>query len=268
MWYATTSRTLGSSQYQSLRRLEYRTGATPAGPRVVELVQVSGPGESRVLASFGWDGAGRLASVQDRAGRRASFGWNAAGELAQARDAFDLARGLAGFRYGYEGGALASIETSEGVRAEYAYAGGRVASARAVGLGSPELRFAYAARAAGGYETRVTDPLGSVTTLGWDAQRRVTDLANGAGERTRWSYAGLRPTSAAAPDGTVTAWTFADDEAVEERQASGRVVSFAYQASAEDRAAPWRRPLRRALKLSKAISVFSSFTIPYFSAIP
>ncbi|HEX2486378.1 MAG TPA: RHS repeat domain-containing protein, partial [Myxococcota bacterium] len=111
-------------------RIEYRRGATPAGPRLLELVQVSAPGESTVLARFGWDAAGRLASVEDRAGRRASFAWNAAGELVQARDAFDLARGLPGRRYGYAGGLLVSIETSERERAEYAYTGGRLLSAR------------------------------------------------------------------------------------------------------------------------------------------
>jgi RHS repeat-associated protein len=227
-------------------RIEYRTGPTPAGVRLVELVQVSAPGESNVVARLTWDAAGRLASVEDRAGRRATFAWNAAGQLVQARDAFDLARGLPGHRYGYAAGALVSIETSERVRAEYGYAEGRVATARAVGLGSPELRFAYASRAAGGFETRVTDPLGAVSVLGWDGTRRLTDVANAAGERARWTFAGLRPASFTAADGSVTRWTFLDDEAVEERQASGRVVSFSYQPAGEDRSAPWRRPLRRA----------------------
>lgn len=227
-------------------RIEYRTASTSAGPRLAELVQASGPGESSVIARFSWDAAGRLASLEDRSGRRATFAWNAAGELVQARDAFDLARGLPGARYGYDAGALVSIETSERVRAEYGYAGGRVVSARAIGLGSPAVRFAYASRAAGGFETRVTDPLGGVTTLGWDGQRRVTDVENAAGERTRATFAGLRPAAFTAADGSVTRWTLADDEVVEERQPSGRVVSFSYQPSGEDRSAPWRRPLRRA----------------------
>jgi RHS repeat-associated protein len=227
-------------------RLEYRMAATEAGPRVAEIVQLSGPAEAASMARLGWDASGRLASVEDRAGRRALFGWNAAGELVQARGPFDVARGLPGLRYGYEGGWLVSIETSEGVRAEYGYVGGRLASARAVGLGSPETRFAYSSRASGGFETRVTDALGGVTRLGWDAQRRVTDLTNAAGDRTRWTFAGLRPASVTAPDGSETRWTVADDEVVEERQASGRVVALAYEPAAEDRGAPWRRPLRRA----------------------
>jgi hypothetical protein len=33
-------------------RIEYRTGSTPAGPRVVELVQLSAPGEKTVLAHW------------------------------------------------------------------------------------------------------------------------------------------------------------------------------------------------------------------------
>jgi RHS repeat-associated protein len=227
-------------------RLEYRLDGTLAGPRVVELVQVAAPGESSLLARFGWDAAGRLVSLEDRAGRRALFGWNAAGELVQARDAFDLARGLPGQRYGYDGGALAWIEGSEGERAEYGYTGGRLTSARALGLGNPEHRFAYASRAGGGFETRATDPSGAVTTLAWDTSRRTTERVNGAGERSRWSWSGLRPASATAPDGSITRWTFVDDDAVEERDPAGRVVTLAYQPGGEDRGAPWRRPLRRA----------------------
>lgn len=226
-------------------RIEYRTAETPAGPRVAKVVQVSAAGDETVMARLAWDGSGRLVSLEDRAGRRALFAWNAAGELVQARDAFDVGRGLPGFRYGYSGGALVSIETSEGVRAEYAYAGARLLSARAVGMGDPALSFSYLLRVAGGFETRIADPLGGVTTLGWDEQRRVTDFTNPAGERTVWTYAGLRPASVTAPGGTTTHFAHADDEVVEERQPSGRVVAFAYQPAAEDRDAPWRRPLRR-----------------------
>jgi len=228
-------------------RLEYRTLSTPAGPRVGSIVQVAAPGDETVMARLAWDAGGRLTSLEDRAGRRALFGWNTAGQLVQARDAFDVARGLPGFRYAYADGRLVSVQSSEGVRAEYAYAGPRLVRARALGLGDPAVSFAYAGRTGGGFETRVTDPLGHVTKIGWDARRRVTDVENGAGERTRWTYAGgLRPSSRTAPDGTVVRWTWSDDDVATMRDAAGRVIAYAWASAAEDRSAPWQRPLLRA----------------------
>ena len=69
------------------------------------------PARGTRLATFAYDGAGRLAAIEDRAGRRAELTWNAVGQLVAARSAFDVAAGLPGFRYGYASQGLVRIES-------------------------------------------------------------------------------------------------------------------------------------------------------------
>ncbi len=227
-------------------RLEYRTASVAGATRVVELRQWESAGSWTRLASFAWDAGGRLASIEDRAGRRAEFVWDAAGRLVAARDPLDRERGWPGTRYAYAGSVLSAITSSEGVRAEIGYAGARVASVRAVGAGDPRFAFAYRGLPGGAFRTTVTDPLGAASELIWDASRRLLSLTNPAGERSSWSWSGLRPVSFTAPDGALLRWTWAGDDPVQEIQPSGNVVSLSWQPTGENRAQPARRALRRA----------------------
>jgi RHS repeat-associated protein len=227
-------------------RLEYRRAIVAGASRAVELRQLGEPGAGTRLATFGYDAAGRLVSIDDRAGRRAELAWDGAGRLVAARDAFDVAEGLPGFRYGYDAQALVSIASSEGVRAEVRYtADRRVERVRAIGAGDPTTAFAYESLGAT-FRTTVTDPLGRATAFEWDPQRRLLALANALGERSAWTWAGLRPTSETRPDGAVVRWEWSGDDLAIERQPSGNVVRFAWEAGAENREDPARRPLRRA----------------------
>jgi len=224
-------------------RLEYRRALVGGASRLQEIRQLAGAGDATQLARFAYDAAGRLATIDDRAGRRATFSWSAEGRLLAARDPLDVERGWPGFRYEYTDGKLAAIVSSEGVRAEIAYAGPRVAEVRARGEGDPRIRFAYAA-AGGQLVTTVTDPLGNASRHAWDATRRVLSIENALGERSVWTWQGLRPSSFTGPDGVATSWSWADDEPVLEAQASGNVVRFVWELAGENRRDPTRRALR------------------------
>jgi RHS repeat-associated protein len=226
-------------------RLEYRRGPVAGAERLTEMRQWAAANDSTRLVGFGWDAAGRLLWLEDRTGRRAEFAWNGEGRLSAARDALDRERGWPGFRYEYAAaGALAAITSSEGERVELSYAGTRVSAVRGVGAGDPRWTFVYGRKADGTPQTVLTDPLGQATRYAWDGARRLLERTNAAGERTRWSWAGLRPVSSTTPDGVTTRWTWSNDDPAQELQASGRVVTFAYQTGAEDRASPGRSALR------------------------
>ncbi|HVH06697.1 MAG TPA: RHS repeat-associated core domain-containing protein [Myxococcota bacterium] len=227
-------------------RLEYQRAAVAGASRVVELRQLSEAGAAARLATFAYDASGRLAAVEDRAGRRAELTWDAGGRLVVARDAYDVAAGLPGFRYGWGAQGLASVASSEGVRAEYRYTTeGRLERARGLGEGDPASSFAYESLGTT-FRTTVTDPLGATTAYEWDRQRRLLALVNAAGERTAFTWTGLRPASETRSDGVATRWEWTGDDLAVERQPSGNVVRFAWEPGAEDRADPSRRPLRRA----------------------
>jgi RHS repeat-associated protein len=227
-------------------RLEYRSALVAGASRVTELHQSTSASDSLRLASFGYDGTGRLVRIEDRTGRRAELAYDAAGNLAAARDALDVEKGWPGFRYEYGAGGLVAVTSSENVRAEFSYVGRRIAAVRAVGEDNPRVAFGYGSQSGSGFTTTVTDPLGHTARFTWDASRRLLELRNAAGERTSWSWAGLRPASQTTAAGVVTRWTWSGDDLVRELQASGNSVSFVWETGGEHRGAPERRAPRRA----------------------
>jgi RHS repeat-associated protein len=227
-------------------RLEYRRTVVAGALRVTELWQDAAAGDGVRLAGFGYDAAGRLLWVEDRSGRRAELSWNVAGQLAAARSPLDVERGRPGTRYEYADGKVTRVTSSDGVRAEFRFAGGRVIAAKAVGEGDPSIGFVYASLGAGRFRTAVTDPLGHVSLFVWDLRRRLLSFRSAEADEVRWTWADLRPLSRTDPGGAVTAWSWSDDEPVEERQPSGNVVTRVFEAGGENRAAPTRRALRSA----------------------
>ena len=121
-------------------RIRLRTATVAGALRVTAIDQCTAATACAVLFTLGHDGAGRLASIVDRAGRRAEFTWDASGRLASARDALDVAKGWPGFRYTYFTTKLVSQTNSEGERVEYAYNSVSLVSVTQVGPGSPTYR--------------------------------------------------------------------------------------------------------------------------------
>ena len=195
--------------------------------------------------TLAYDSNARLVRIDDRAGRSARFAYDAAGKLTSARDGLDVAKGWPGERYAYSGNYLAAITRSEGERVEIVSdAMGRATEVRAIGAGDPAWRFDYGVgNAAGVYTTRVLDPLGNASTYAIDAVLRTLSMTNALGERTEFSWSGMRPASRTLADGTRTAWTWADDDLATETLPSGNVRTFTYQANGVDRASPFARPL-------------------------
>jgi RHS repeat-associated protein len=226
-------------------RLEYRRASVAGGSRLVAIRQWAKPGDDVQLASFGYDGAGRLVAIDDRAGRRVRFAWDAAGRLVAARDALDIESGWPGFRYEYAGAQLSAITSSEGTRVELAYEDGRVSAVRARGEGDPAFRFAYG-RAGTRFRTTVGDPLGRDTRFVWDGSRRLLELESPAGERATWTWQGLRPDSFRGPGGFQSSRVYFDDDPLVDLYPSGNAVTFSWAPDAENRADPSRRPLARA----------------------
>jgi RHS repeat-associated protein len=226
-------------------RVRLRTATVAGALRIVAIDQCTAATACTALFTLGHDGAGRLVSIVDRAGRRAEFGWDASGRLASARDALDVAKGWPGFRYTYAGSRLASQTNSEGERVDYGFFGAALATVTQVGPGSPQHRFAYEGRdGAGLYHTRYWTPLGEERRYAYDGLGRVSerhDLASG--ERTTWTWSGERVATHTAPNGATTAWTWSGDDARVRTDPSGNIVNFSYQPGGVDRENPRMRPL-------------------------
>jgi RHS repeat-associated protein len=231
-----------TSPYPSLRFVQTPLGGAWHTSAVEQCL--SGTACSPVFA-LAYDAAGRLVRIDDRAGRTALLAYDAEGRLASARDGLDVAKGWPGERYTYAGSFLASIASSEGERIELSSdAQGRTLEVRAVGAGDPTFRFEYGLASAEGISAvRATDPLGFVTTYSVDAWLRVASATNPLGERTDYTWSGLRPTSRTLPDGTRTSWSWANDDVASETLSSGDVRTFTYQAGGVDRERPLATPL-------------------------
>jgi RHS repeat-associated protein len=226
-------------------RIRVRTATVGGALRIVAMDQCTAATACSALFAFGYDGAGRLVEVVDRAGRRAEFAWDSAGRLASARDALDVANGWPGFRYTYLGSQLASLTNSEGERIEYAWSGAALASVTQLGPGSPVHRFAYEGRdGAGLYHTRAFSPLGEERRYAYDGLGRLLERHElASGERTRWTWSGQRIATYTAPNGATTSWTWSDDDVRVRTDPSGNVVSFSYQPNGVDRDDPRMRPV-------------------------
>jgi RHS repeat-associated protein len=231
-----------SSPYPRLRFVQAQVGGQW---RTSAVEQCTAASACAPVLALGYDANARLVRADDRAGRSARYAYDTGGRLAAAQDGLDVARGWPGERYTYAGGFLASITSAEGERIEIASdAQGRATEVRAVGAGNPTWRFRHGAVGATGLATTtVTDPLGFATAFVVDASARVLSVTNPLGERTDYTWSGLRPASRTLPDGTRTEWAWSDDDLASESQPSGNLVRFAYQADGVDRERPFARAL-------------------------
>lgn len=226
-------------------RVRY-VGALVAGvTRTLAVEQCTAVDACTTVFDLSYDAAGRLAAVDDRAGRRAEFSWDAAGQLASARDGLDVARGWPGQRYTYAGGKLASVTNSEGERIEYLRTAGQLV-ARQIGEGDPEHRIRRLAPVGSHLQTELVDALGQRTRYLFDRQRRVREVEReSVGELTRFVWAGRRIVEWHRPDGTLVLRSYAGDDVAAETRPSGNQLVYQYAPDAVDRGAPLRRPLAR-----------------------
>lgn len=87
-------------------------------------------------------------------------------------------------------------------------------------------------------------PIGMRWDYRYDDARRLMEVKlAGTGERTTWSWNGLRPSSRTDPSGTTTSWTYLRDDVLSETQPSGNVVNFTRNAIGVDRQQPLRTPI-------------------------
>jgi RHS repeat-associated protein len=221
-------------------RLVFATALVGAEVRVVAIDQCSAPGACEPVYDLGWDGAGRLASVGDRAGRSAELDWDAAGRLVAARDGGDVEAGLPGDRYAWDGATLVGLDTSDGERVAFQHAGGRIAAVVAEGAGSPTWRFAYRSLGDGTSRTTATAPTGERTAFVWDAQRRLLrrTLVE-LGESTHLAWDGLRVVRREAPDGTAVERAWQAGWLVSESLPGGNVRQYAWNPDGTNRLDPF-----------------------------
>jgi RHS repeat-associated protein len=226
-------------------RIVQRSTLIAGAPRVTAIEQCTSASACTLLFALAWDAAGRLASVVDRAGRRAEFAWDGEGRLVSARDALDVAQGWPGFRYAWSGTLLASLTNSEGERTSYAYSGQRLASATQDGPGLPVHHLQYEGRdGAGLYHTRFWNPLGEERRFAYDAQGRLLEEREVAtGEVTSLAWSGERRSAQTLPNGATTLWTWSGDDVQTRTEPSGNVVTFAYHANGVSREDPRVRPV-------------------------
>jgi len=196
------------------------------------------------LYDIEYDAGGCVSGLEDRAGRRTEFENDSACRPEVARDALDGARGWPGGRYEYSEGRLRAFTNSEGERVEFEYASGRLSSVRRLGAGEHATHFRYGYNPqADRFFTLVEDTRGGRSVYRYDAEQRLLEFRDAAGESTTFTWSGRRPQSRTAPDGTRTSWVFHEDDPLRIELASGNVVEYAYAPEAQD----WRRPFQRPL---------------------
>jgi RHS repeat-associated protein len=225
-------------------RIRYLRQVVAGAPRVSAIEQCTSASACTPLHALAWDAAGRLVSVEDRAGRRAEYAWDASGRLAVARDGLDVEKGWPGFRYTYAGPLLASVTNSEGERVDFTWSGWRLATAQPA-AGSSPWRFEYQGRdPAGLYHTRFWSPTGEERRYAYDAEGRLLEeLVVATGEVTTHAWSGQRPLARTLPNGATTTWTWADDDVQVRTDPGGNVVTFTYQPDGVDRENPRMRPV-------------------------
>jgi RHS repeat-associated protein len=229
-------------------------------PQLRFTTQVVGGGTERVTAidqctaattcsnvfTLAYTASAQLQTVTDRANRVASFTWDGSGRLATAKDGLDNAKGWLGFRYEYSGTNLTAITSSENERTEYTYdASARLLTAKKIGDGNPTWSFTYfAAQTSGLYLTRLTNPLSEITNFSFDGYRRLFSLQLASvGETTSFQWSGNRVTQITRPDGVQTQFTITDDDVTQVSEASGNVTTLTYAPNAIDPPSPNARPI-------------------------
>ncbi len=212
--------------------------------RAAEVLQCRALADCDSVYELEYGPEGRLAAIEDRAGRRTEYSWDAAGRLVGVKDPLDVARGWPGRRYAYAGDALTAVTSSEGERTRYERTGDvlRVVSE---GEESPSWELRKSPMLDGRYRTVVTDPLGHETTYLHDAMGRVVEITDPVGDVATWAWSGRRPVTHVGADGSTWSWHLEGDEVRREIQPSGNVVEFEYLRSASDRRAPLRTPRLR-----------------------
>ena len=221
-----------------------------AGVRTQSVAQCRAQSSCLPVYSLEYDANSCVAAVEDRAGRRAEFENDADCRPTVARDGLDVAQGWPGRRYEYDGDLLSAITNSEGERLEYEYDSGRLASVRQVGLSSEFARFRY------GFEplrqlfyTVVEDARGGRSVYRYDADARVHEIEDAAGDVTQMGWSGMRPSRRVGPDGATTRWFYQGDDVARTELPSGNVVQYEYAMSAQDRRRPLARPISRKFDL-------------------
>jgi RHS repeat-associated protein len=165
----------------------HRVGVSVEGGRVTGLRL----GEV-VLATFGYDGDGRLVEVGDAAGSPLRYGYDGAGRVTGWRD-------RAGTEYEYhydQAGRCVRTEGSGGyLSASFEYAAGRTAVTDS--LGNVSAYHLDNQRRV----VRAVDPLGNASRTAWDEHGRVAARTDALGATTAYRYD---------PDGNLTAVTRPD----------------------------------------------------------
>lgn len=230
-------------------RLEHLALAIAGAPRTTEIRQCEAPGVCSAVAQLSYDASGRVSSIVDRAGRTADFAYDADGWLVVARDALDVERALPGTRYEYrEDQRLFAMTNSEGERLEYAWHWnqGRITEIRGVGAEGFAHRFEYAVDGDphAPYTCTHIDPLGQRTLYRFDGLRRLRRLTLPTGEVTLREWSGFELSRLELPGGATTTWEHLGQDEVLRSDPTGNVVHFDFRiASAEDRSAPFQRPI-------------------------
>ena len=220
-------------------RIRFVTGLVGSEVHVVAVEQCTAPATCAPVYDLSWSPEGQLVAIDDRAGRRAELSGDAAGRLVATRDAGDVADGLPGDRYGWSGSALTSLLRSDGERAEYHYAGGRVSAVVADGPGSPTHTFSHLRLGPGSNRTVVVDPVGTSLAFDWDDQRRVLRRTLEALQETlEFTWDGLRITRQRAPDGLATERVWRSGWLESESLPSGNVRHFLWNPDGVNRLDP------------------------------
>lgn len=237
-------------------RLAYRTAqGGGVGPHV-RVEQCLSAASCTLVYTIERDLLGRVAALEDRAGRRAEFSYDAQGRLAAARDPLDLANGWTGRVYEWSGPRLVAITNSEGERTEYesGWTTGQMRVVRQVGTPNRAHHFSYdPTRGARPLNepSRVIhyrDPEGHVTTIHVDGHRRARSVQRPSGATTTYEYTGtsFELSAVTRPDGTRTEWAFEGETEVVRTDPSGNVVRMSVRLDdGENRAAPFQRPIDR-----------------------
>jgi len=244
-------------EFDASGRLVARYWASSAYPRVVYTSQIiagearttaaqqcTAPGTCTPLLTFGYDTAGHLVSIVDRAGRQAELTY-VAGQLASLRDPLEVAQGWPGHRFTYTGSHLTRIDSSDGETVAYSYNGARLASAQAVGMENPTWQLQYEAWNASeqSFATRVTNPEGAVTRLRYSAAGEVLSVHQPTGELTAFTWSAHRVVRMEDPGGLVWTLAYTQDDLTTLTEPSGNVTHFLYAPNATDRSEPRARPL-------------------------